>query len=134
VSRWFVRPEARPAIGAVATGAAAESLVRRMLAADDEVLGLWKGVSVEDGVIILGDQETLPWVEGVRYLSRDERAPQLLLPTLSDPEFPLDLFEQAIVAKSSLQPPLAVFDERVISVSNARQISRVRLRAWLESR
>src|SRR5215470_16947292 len=92
---WRARLFPLAPIGAAARGNAARALARRLLARDDEALGLLKGVAGSGVIIVLGEEESLPWVDGVSYLGRDERAPSLVLPTVLEPSVPPELFERA---------------------------------------
>jgi MoxR-vWA-beta-propeller ternary system domain bpX5 len=116
-----------------ASGTVAKDLARKLLALDQTKWESWKGVVTFDTIILLGEAESLPWVDGVSYLGSDERAPHLLLPTNRDPNVPLDLLQQALVEQSPFQPPLAFVETRntVISLSQARELSRDVLRSWL---
>lgn len=132
--RWRTLDEPRAPVGTVAAGSAAERLVRKILGFDDVQLARWRGVSTPDTIILLGEEESLPWTDGVLYISRDQRAPRLLLPTNRDPEVPLDLFERALIRHCPFSPPLVAFGARVISVSEARDVSRAALLSWLRSK
>lgn len=132
--RWQSRDEPRIAVGAVATRGAAERLVRKILDFDDALLARWRGVSRPETIILLGEEESLPWIDGIVYISRDPRAPKLLLPTNRDPDIPLDLLERALIRHCPFSPPLVALDQRVISVSEAREVSRATLLSWLGSK
>ena len=88
-----------------------------------------------DGIILLGEAASLPWVDGVSYLGSDERAPHLLLPTNREPNVPLDLLQQALIERSSFPPTLALIETRntVVSLALARELSRDVLRSRLSS-
>lgn len=114
-------------------GSVALALARRVLAASDAALAQWKGVAGEDVLVLLGDMDGLPWVEGVLYLGRDATAPALLLPcTLAPAEAPA-LLERALVARAGGQTPLAVLPgpSRLVPVGAARPLSRLTLGAWV---
>ena len=115
----------------VASGDIAKDLVRKLLASDHTKWGSWKGVATSDAIVLLGEAESLPWVDGVSYLGSDERAPHLLLPTNRDPNVPSDLLQQALIEQSPFPPPLAFIGNIVVSLSQARELSRDVLRSWL---
>jgi hypothetical protein len=100
---------------------------------DDLSLAQWSAVSTSDVLVLLGDGQTLPWVDGVRYLGRDPLAPHLLLPTNREPDVPVDLFERALIHRSPVPSPFAVVPElgKVISLSSAKELSRQVLASWL---
>ena len=93
----------------------------------------WKGVATSDTIVLLGEAESLPWVDGVSYLGSDERAPHLLLPTNREPSVPADLLQQALTDQSRFPAPLAFIEasNTVVSLSEARELSRDALRSWL---
>jgi len=119
--------------GLVAFRAAALELARKLLAMDDLSLTQWSAVSTSDVLVLLGDGQTLPWVDGVRYLGRDPLAPHLLFPTNREPDVPVDLLERALVQRSPVLSSFAVIPElgKVISLSSARELSRQLLVSWL---
>jgi hypothetical protein len=112
--------------------AGARSLVMQLMAATDARLRALRAVATPDCVVLLGQERELPWADGVVYLGQDARAPLLLLPTYCEPDVPLDLFEQRIVAGA--QPaPIAVLPhaKRVIAVGHARLLECAALKRWL---
>ena len=117
----------------VASGVIAKDLARKLLASDHAKWGSWKGVATSDAIVLLGEAESLPWVDGVSYLGSDERAPHLLLPTSREPNVPSDLLQQALIEQSPFPPPLAFIETGniVVSLSQARELSRDVLRSWL---
>jgi hypothetical protein len=74
--KWHFREEPRVPAAVVASGEAAKELARNLLASDHTKWASWKGVATSDAIVLLGEAETLPWVDGVAYLGSDERAPQ----------------------------------------------------------
>lgn len=119
----------------VGFGDNAKDLARKLLTYDDARWASLKGVATSDGILLLGEAESLPWVDGVSYLGSDEHAPHLLLPTNREPNIPLDLLQQALVERSPFPPPLALIETRntVVSLAQARELSRDVLRSWLSS-
>lgn len=138
---WVTREPPLVAGVALARDGAARKLAQRLLRASDEDLARWRGVAGEAIVAVMGERETLPWVDGVTYLGRDPAAPSLWLPTTARPDVPLELFERALLARAShvappLAPPLAllVHDHGVdlVSLAEARPIARAVLTRWLD--
>ena len=131
------RAEPLRASAAVAEGEAAGRLARRLLALPDAALARLAGVAGEDLLVILGVEDELPWVDGIRYLGRDPDAPTLLLPTVRTTALPLPLVERALAAAAPAgAAPLAMLTDplRLVPVGGARPVQRSRLLAWLESR
>jgi hypothetical protein len=130
---WHFREEPRVPAAVVASGDPAKELARKLLASDDTKWANWKGVATSDAIVLLGEAESLPWVDGVAYLGSDERAPHLLLPTNREPNVPLDLLQQALIEQSPFPPPLAFIEttNMVVSLSQARELSRDVLKSWL---
>jgi hypothetical protein len=106
------------AVAAVALGAAACALGRRLLAGSDEQLAELRGLTGMTGMTglagmtgatrapllaVLGDVAALPWVDGIVYLGRDAEAPRLLLPTTLRPSVTAALFEAAVLRHLGLE-------------------------------
>ena len=132
---WSPRPEPLTPGAAWAQGEAARRLARRLLAADDEALARLRGVAGSDLLLILGDEDALPWVDGIGYLGTSAEATALLLPTHLQPSVPEDLLERAVLARS--QPgtsPIALLAGPTLRVATAtaRPLARTRLETWLE--
>ena len=132
---WHFRQEPRVPAAVVAFGDVAKDLARKLLRSDDAKWPSLKGVATSDGIVLLGEAESLPWVDGVSYLGSDERAPHLLLPTNREPNVPLDLLQQALIERSPFPPPLALIEARniVVSLAQARELHRDVLSSWLSS-
>lgn len=130
---WHFRKEPRVPAAVVASGDTAKELARKLLASDHKNWKSWKGVATPDAIVLLGEAESLPWVDGVAYLGSDEHAPHLLLPTNREPDVPLDLLQRALIEQSPFPPPLAMIEARniVVSLSQARELSRDVLKSWL---
>jgi len=118
--------------GVCARGGVARVLARKLLARPDEALSALKGVASAGLLLLLGDEEALPWAEGVQYLGRDAAAPSLLLPTHRVPLVPAALLERTLLARAS-GTPLAVLVEppALIPTGEARRLARGKLQAWL---
>jgi hypothetical protein len=104
-----------------------------LLARTDDALLQLKGAAGRDVLILLADEESLPWADGVIYLGRDERAPSLLLPTTREPSLPVQLFERALRRRFKESPLAVLIDPAVvIPVSAARPVARESLLRWME--
>ncbi len=130
---WRPRNSPLQALAVVGVGPVALALARRVLEADDAALARWSGVAGPGVLVLLGDTESLPWVEGVVYLGRDAAAPALLLPCTLAPDVAPALLERALVARAQAGTPLAVLPRsaRLVPVGAARSLSRDTVRTWL---
>jgi hypothetical protein len=132
--RFLPRAEPLAPAAALAEGAVAVRLARRLLALSDEALGRLAGVSGDGILAVTAAEADLPWVDGVCYLGRDPAAPALLLPTARAPALPLPLLERALVAAAPEgAAPLAVLTDplRLVPLGGERPVDRARLVAWL---
>ncbi len=130
------RPRFTPLVpvGAVAQGSAATRLAHRLLQAPDD-LPRFKGVSAPGLLVILGEEELLPWVNEVIYLGRDPQSPSLLVPTNLEPSVPLSLLERSITANHAGIAPCAVLANppAIIPLVDARPLAQKSLLKWLEA-
>ena len=131
---WLPRVTPLTARGVAGSGAVARALAHRLTAFDDAALGALVAVASAELLIVLGDASTLPWVDGVSYLGRDDAAPGLLLPTTVAPSVPPAVLEAAVRAMIA-RPPVAVLaaPARLVACGLARAVDRARLTAWLEA-
>jgi len=125
-------------VGLAVRGEAARRLARRLLSRDDEALSRLSGVATQDLLVLLGEADELPWVDGAVYLGRDAGAPSLLLPATREPSAPLPLVERALLDRArpaGISPPYAVLVDPPLLASTlaARPLERPVLRAWLEA-
>ena len=130
---WSPRSSPLTALAVAGVGPVALALARRVLAAGDSELARWSGVAGPGVLVLLGDTDSLPWVEGVVYLGRDAAAPALLLPCTLAPDVAPALLERALVARAQTGTPLAVLPRsaHLVPVGAARPVSRDTVRAWL---
>jgi hypothetical protein len=132
---WSPRREPLAALAVAGVGAVALALARRALAAEDKQLGAWSGVAGSRVLVLLGETDALPWVDGAVYLGRDADAPSLLLPCALAPEVAPALLERALVARASAGMPLAVLQGSglLVPLGSARPVARQTLMAWLKA-
>ncbi len=119
---------------AAGVGGVARRLGERLLDLDDPRLAGLRGVASDDVLVVLGEAESLPWVDGIVYLGHDSSAPRLLLPTALEPDVPASLLERALFGRASGEKgPLAVLasPRRLIPAGAARRIERTLLERWL---
>ncbi len=152
---WSARPQPLIARAVAATGAVAVALGRRLAALDEDALARLTAVATggapatasgdalavaHDGplLVVLGDADALPWVDGVEYLGRDVAAPDLLLPTARAPTVPAPALQHALLARLATArgaAPHAVWIDRgvlrAVACGGARAIERAPLDAWL---
>jgi len=132
---WLPRRIPLSPVAVAATGTASIALAYKLLVGGDETLAQLRGVAGDQILLLTGDADKLPWVDGATYLGRDPNSPSLLVPTHSQPDTAAALFERALLARfSHLGAPLAVLpgESLVCSVCEARPVVRARLAAWLE--
>ncbi len=132
---WSPRLEPLAALAVAGVGAVALALARRALASDEQQLGAWSGVAGSGVLVLLGETDSLPWVDGAVYLGRDGAAPSLLLPCALAPEVAPALLERALVAHAAVGTPLAVLPRPglLIPLGSARPVARETLTAWLKA-
>ncbi|HLV20947.1 MAG TPA: hypothetical protein VKZ49_08700 [Polyangiaceae bacterium] len=137
--RWRARYPALAPVAALAAGAAAAALLRRLLDLDEARRGRLRGVRFPGAVLILAAEADLPWVDGIRYFGRDPAAPSLLLPTALEPDVPVALLERAVLQRAARdghpdERPWLVTAEppQLLSAANARPLGPAELRAASE--
>lgn len=109
------------------------SLARRLLR-DPDSLSQYRGVGAPGLLVVLGEEDQLPWVDGVVYLGRDSQSPSLLFPTNLEPSVPAALLERSLAAVHNHTGAVALLLDppSIIPLSEARTIARTSLIKWLE--
>jgi hypothetical protein len=104
---WSPRPQPLNVEGAWAQGQAAQNLNHKLRQ---------RGLSLrclpfpEGGVVVLGEE--LPWVEGLTFLGRQG---QIYMPTMWQPDLPLEWLAEGLIKKGP--PPWVLLPEgRVLSL------------------
>lgn len=104
---WRERSVPLPAKAAVVWGDAVgpflarlEHMVRQASASGLTVCGS------EDLIVLFGDENRLPWIDGVRYAAPSSDAPSLWLPNTEQPDVPHDLLARALLKRHQRQPLL----------------------------
>jgi hypothetical protein len=121
-------------VGVAARGTAATSLAHRLLQ-DPDSLPHYKGVGAPGLLVILGEEEQLPWVDGVVYLGHDSQSPSLLFPTNLEPSVPVALLQRSLAVVHNYSGPCALLLDppSIVPLSEARTIARASLIKWLEA-
>lgn len=116
---------------AVATDSIAAQLLQKLITMDDAALAAYKGVAGKNIVLISGD--SLPWVNGIRYLGSDPQAPNLFVPTNLQCNIPLALLDKAI-KRQVANTPVALLPElnAMVSFQQALSVCRDLVSDWLE--
>jgi hypothetical protein len=88
-------------------------------------------------LLLFGEAEALPWVDGAVFLGRDEAAPRLLVPTAVAPDLPYDLLERALFAAApSAHAPCALLLDplRLVDAAYPAPFDAPSLARWVASR
>jgi hypothetical protein len=93
-------PRAEPLapVAAAVPRARCNVLVDRWHRDASEIGGL-HAVATSSTLLLFGEEDALPWVDGVVYLGRDPGAPRLFVPTALAPDLPMALLERALFAR-----------------------------------
>lgn len=130
-----MRTEPLAPVAAAVRGPAAAALARRLLARDDAALATLSGVGGPSLLVLAGERDALPWIDGIVYLGRDPAAPALLLPTTLAPDVPPALLERAVLTRlQGSAPPIAVLVDppALVPMGEARPLNRDTLQRWVE--
>ena len=120
-------------VGVHAPPPCAEALVRRLLAESDPALAKLRGVHGPEGIVIAGEGDALPWVDGVVYLRPCVGDGSLWLPSTTRLSVPEDAFAKALRRSLPKLLGTAVLlpDTRsVIPLRDARPLVRAQLEGW----
>jgi len=104
--QWRARGGTVEAAAAVAWGDAAGRLHALLVRAAGTAGGRWTAGASRDVLVVLGEPDSLPWVDGVAYAAPCADAPALWLPTLWEPDRPADLVARALHRLHGRQPLL----------------------------
>ena len=86
-------------------------------------------------LVILGEEERLPWVNGIIYLGHDPQSPSLFFPTTVEPSVPAALLERSVATVHGQRGPCALLLDppAIVPLAEARTLARDSLLKWLES-
>ena len=121
-------------MGVAARGTDATCLAHRLLR-DPDSLAHYKGVGAPGLLVMLGEEERLPWVDGVVYLGHDPECPSLLFPTNREPSVPAALLQRSLALVHNQPGPCALLLDppSIVPLSEARTVARASLIKWLEA-
>ncbi|MBI2395987.1 MAG: hypothetical protein HYV09_40870 [Deltaproteobacteria bacterium] len=130
---WRSREHPLSARAVAAFGPAARALAASVGRRADAELHALRAVGAEAGIVVLGEEEALPWADGALYLGQDAAAPSLLLPTTLRPDLALPLVERALLRRVARDGVLAVIPSQhlLIPVDGARPLTRAHLSRWM---
>ena len=104
--KWSHRDEPLAPVAAWFETRLLELLRLRLLSFTQTRLALLNVIVAREGVLILGDADALPWIDGAIWLGRDEAANELLQPTLWQTDVPSILLRQACFRKTKSEVAL----------------------------
>jgi hypothetical protein len=132
---WQPREIPLAPVAAAAVHDVARALAQRLMEMDDESLAQLRGAVGPQFIIVMGDAQNLPWVNGIVYLGRSPAAPSLLLPTALEPDAPVALLERAVARRLPNSQLTALLTDPFLlaPVAVAQPIARDALRTWMEA-
>jgi hypothetical protein len=98
---WRPRVVPLTPCGAFAQATAVPALAQAMRALPTLQQARLTVVEHAAALLVLGAADDLPWSEGVRYVGCEDTAAQLLLPTLMQPNWPLDVLARACARRAA---------------------------------
>lgn len=119
------REEPLPPKAVVGQGPVAVRLAERVARLPAEEQRALQVIAVADLFVVLGDTARLPWVDGVRYLGVDPRAPGMWLWTTQTTSVAVELVERALRRSGRIpQGPFALLSfERLLPLGRATAVS-----------
>jgi hypothetical protein len=93
-----------------------------------------RGLGAQSTLLIFGDADVLPWVDGAIYLGLHPDAPRLFVPTALIPDVPYGILERALFAhRPEASEPSALLLEpmRLVDASSPRPFDVASLERWL---
>lgn len=106
VMEWRQRPTALTPAGLVAPGTLAVALLPLLRQCEPKQLSALSVVATRDLVVLLGANDTLPWIDGARYCAPDPDARNLWTPTHLVPVLPTDLVQANLIERAGSSPVL----------------------------
>ncbi len=126
--RWERREPPLPIVGMIGQGAVARSLARTIVCRDEKDTAPLRASVGDDWLMVLGPDESLPWVDGITYLGWEAN---LLLPTVLQPSPSSFLLARAIDIhmRTDELPVVAVLPGRIFLSEAATRSARRQLLA-----
>jgi hypothetical protein len=106
VVAWQTRSSALTPAGLVASGTLAPALLLLLSRCEAKQLSALSMVVTRDLMVLLGDCDALPWIDGARYCAPDPEARNLWTPTHLAPALPADLVQTNLVERAGSSPVL----------------------------
>lgn len=107
--RWRPRADPLPAQAAVAWGPVARVLHARLRQLAPEQQGALSAMAGRDLLVVTGEADALPWADGVAYAGPADQAPGLWLPTVEEPDLPVDLIARSLQREHPKRQPLLLW-------------------------
>ncbi|CAA2110085.1 hypothetical protein [Variovorax paradoxus] len=107
--RWQPSAEPLPAQAAVAWGTAAHALYARLLQLEPSRHAGLSAMAGRDLLVVTGEADALPWVDGVAYAGPAADAPGLWLPTVEAPDLPAELVARSLQREHPNRQPLLLW-------------------------
>lgn len=102
---WQPAPSARVAQAAIAWGDAARALHAKLQQIPEDVQSRLYLTASGNALVVIGAYDDLPWVDGIAYAASCD-ASGLWLPTVAQPDVPLELVGLALQRRYVRQPLL----------------------------
>lgn len=93
---WFSVNKPLTPVGMIVQTHQRESMINRLLNLDEEWISHLRGSFNDTIIIVLGNEQYLPWIPGALYLGKAEDSVNLLSPTHLTPNIPIDCLDRAI--------------------------------------
>lgn len=106
VIAWQTRPTALTPAGLVAPATLAPALLSLLRLSEARQLSALSVVATRDLIVLLGDNDALPWLDGARYCAPDPDARNLWTPTHLAPALPVDLVQTNLIERAGSSPVL----------------------------
>lgn len=132
--KWINRKHPLIPTALTAKGETALRLLEKISDLDDETISKLKGGAFENLIFITGENDNLPWTDGVSYYGYDPDTNNLLLPSHSKPDLNAGLIEQAFGIKGATHYILMKESNTLISTSGALPLNRSTILRWIETK
>ncbi len=132
-TKWCMRQVPLAPQGMIIHTAQRQSALNKLLLIGDEQLYQLRGVASAQHLVILGNEQALPWIPGAIYLGQDQEAQHLWLPTHLKPNISLELFDRAITLAHGIgQYVIDPYRKALLPTRDALTLNRKRLQEVME--